>query len=262
VAAEPDAMLRRMSDPVSRVERERQFYDTKTERFDQLRQLIARAIGEFNRNEEITELYDPRDKRVLLYGCGAALGAQDFVDAGATSIVGFDISAAEIEQGQQIARERGYADMVDLKVADAHNTGLPDQSFDLIMGTAILHHLDVRLALAELRRILAPGGRAVFLEPLAHNPILRLGRTLTPNARTDDEHPFTVHDWQMCAEAFPGFWHREAELTSVPLMPLSFVLPRALQRRLATRVSELDDRLLGKYPYLGRYARTTTIVLE
>ncbi len=255
-------MLPRMSDPVSRVERERQFYDTKTKRFDQLRQLISRAIGEFNRNEEITSLYDARDKRVLLYGCGAALGAKDFVDAGATSIVGFDISAGEIELGQQIARERGYEDLVDLKVADAHDTGLPDHSFDLIMGTAILHHLDVQLALAELSRILAPGGRAVFLEPLAHNPILRLGRRFTPNARTDDEHPFTVDDWRMCADAFPRFWHREAELTSIPLMPLSFVLPRALQRRLAARVGAIDDRLLARYPYLGRYARTTTLVLE
>ena len=251
-----------MSDTASRVDRERAFYDTKSDRFDRLRQLITEAIGEFNRNEEITELYDPRGKRVLLYGCGAALGARDFVDAGAASIVGFDISAAEIELGQQIARERGYADAIDLKVADAHDTGLPDDAFDLIMGTAILHHLDVRLALGELRRILAPGGRAVFLEPLAHNPILRAGRALTPSARTEDEHPFTVDDWRLCADCFPGFWHREAELTSIPLMPLSFVLPKAWQRGLAGRVRSVDDRILARYPSLGRYARTTTLVLE
>ncbi|HTU78115.1 MAG TPA: class I SAM-dependent methyltransferase [Solirubrobacteraceae bacterium] len=251
-----------MSDPTERVAREREFYDAQSDRFDRLRQLISRAIGEFNRNEEITGLYDARGKRVLMYGCGPALGAKDLVDAGAATIVGFDISQAEIDKGLQIAQEHGYADKVDLKVADAHDTGLPDDSFDLIVGTAILHHLDVRLALAELRRILAPGGRAVFLEPLAHNPILRLGRTLTPNARTDDEHPFTVHDWEMCAEAFPGFWHREAELASIPLMPLSFILPTGLRRRLASGVGGVDDRILARYPSLGRFARTTTIVLE
>ena len=43
----------------------------------------------------------------------------------------------------------------------------------------------------------------MFLEPMAHNPVLRLGRMLTPAARTDDEHPFTVDDWRRCAEAFP-----------------------------------------------------------
>lgn len=251
-----------MSDMDDRVDRERVFYDTKSDRFDRLRELIWRAIGEFNRNEEITQLYDPHGKRVLLYGCGPALGAKDFVEAGATKIVGIDISAGEIEYGQKVAEEAGYADCVDLKVADAHHTGLPDRSFDLIMGTAILHHLDVRLALAELRRLLAPNGRAVFLEPLAHNPILRVGRMLTPSARTDDEHPFTVEDWRLCADAFPGFWHKEAELTSIPLMPLSFVLPRSWQRGLAHRAGAFDDRLLARYPSLGRYARTTTIVLE
>jgi ubiquinone/menaquinone biosynthesis C-methylase UbiE len=251
-----------MSDMADRVDRERVFYDTKSDRFDRLRELIWRAIGEFNRNEEIADLYDPRGKRVLLYGCGPALGAREFVEAGASEIVGFDISAAEIEYGQRVAEEGGYADRVDLKVADAHHTGLPDQSFDLIMGTAILHHLDVRLALEELRRLLAPNGRAVFLEPLAHNPILRVGRMFTPGARTEDEHPFTVEDWRLCADAFPGFWHREAELTSIPLMPLSFVLPRSWQRGLADRAGAFDDRLLARYPSLGRYARTTTIVLE
>ena len=251
-----------MSDMADRVDRERLFYDTKSDRFDRLRELIWRAIGEFNRNEEIAELYDARGKRVLLYGCGPALGARQFVEAGAAAIVGIDISAAEIEYGQRVAEEGGYGDKVDLKVADAHQTGLPDQSFDLIMGTAILHHLDVRLALAELRRLLAPNGRAVFLEPLAHNPILRVGRMLTPGARTDDEHPFTVEDWRLCADAFPGFWHREAELTSIPLMPFSFVLPHSWQRGLADRAGAFDDRLLARYPSLGRYARTTTIVLE
>src|ERR1700684_3306679 len=122
-----------MSDMASRVDRERLFYDTKSDRFERRRQLIAQAIGEFNRNEEITELYEPRGKRVLLYGCGPALGAGDFVAGGAVSVAGFDISAAEIELGQQIAREQGYADAIDLKVAGAHHPGPPARAFDPVM---------------------------------------------------------------------------------------------------------------------------------
>jgi hypothetical protein len=102
----------------------------------------------------------------------------------------------------------------------------------------------------------------VFLEPLAHNPLLRLGSRFTPSARTPDEHPFTVEDWRLCAEVFPHFWHREVELTSIPLMPLNLVLPRSWQRALARRIRELDDRLLGRYPQLGRFARSTFLVLE
>jgi ubiquinone/menaquinone biosynthesis C-methylase UbiE len=244
------------------VEREREFFNSQSRRFTVLRELIWRAIGEFNRNEEIHQFYDARGKRMLLYGCGPANCARRYLDAGVVTLAGIDISEWEIERAQQRAIDEGYADRVDFRAGDAHATGFADDSFDVIIGSAILHHLNLPLALAELRRILAPGGRAVFQEPLAHNPILRLGRRLTPSARTEDEHPITAADWRLCSEAFDGFWHREAELTSIPLMPLNIFLPRAWQRRLARRVSSLDDRLLERRPNLRRHARITFLVLE
>jgi ubiquinone/menaquinone biosynthesis C-methylase UbiE len=244
------------------LDRERDFFNAQSARYLRGRAWIWRAIGEFNRNKELAELYDPRDKRVLLYGCGPASEAGRLIVVGAAHVAGIDISESEIARAWTKARAGGYAQAVDFRAGDAHATTFPDSSFDLVVGSAILHHLDIRRALAELRRILAPGGRAVFLEPLAHNPLLRLGRRLTPGARTADEHPFTVADWELCAEVFPRFWHREVELTSIPLMPLNLVLPRSWQRALAARVSALDDRLLARYPQLRRFARSTFLVLE
>jgi SAM-dependent methyltransferase len=243
-------------------EREREFFNQKAGRYQFLRDLIWRAIGPFNRNDELHDLYDPRGKRVLLYGCGPNNPVAELFEAGAVHVSGIDISDLDIAAANEQARELGYGDRAEFLVADAQSTGFPDDSFDLIIGSAILHHLDVRIALAELRRILAPGGRAVFLEPLAHNPILRLGRRLTPSARTDDEHPFTVDDWRLCKDEFSNFRHREVELTSIPLMPLNLILPRTTQERLAARVKRLDERLLARYPSLGRHARTTFLVLE
>jgi hypothetical protein len=102
----------------------------------------------------------------------------------------------------------------------------------------------------------------VFVEPLAHNPLLRLGRALTPMARTRDEHPLTVHDWATCAAIFPGFRHFERELLTVPLMPLNLVLPERGRRKLAGRVKAADARALERAPRLRRYARVTFLVLE
>jgi SAM-dependent methyltransferase len=244
------------------IERERQFYNASHGRYRQLRELIWRAIGPFNRNEELNRLYDPRGKRVLLYGCGPANEASQFIKAGATSVAGIDISDVEIAVAWEQARAGEYADVVDFRAEDAQETSFPTNAFDLIVGSAILHHLDLRKALSEIRRILAPGGRAVFLEPLAHNLLLRIGRRFTPQARTADEHPLTVDDWSVCGEVFPAFTHREVELLSIPLMPVNLLVPLRWQRRLARRVSAFDDVLLDRYPTLRKYARTTMIVLE
>jgi SAM-dependent methyltransferase len=244
------------------IARERQFYNQSHGRYRQLRKAIWRAIGPFNRNDELVDLYDARGKRVLLYGCGPANEAAALLQAGATSIAGIDISDIEIEEAWRQAREGGYPEQVDFRAGDAHQTDFADDSFDLIIGIAILHHLDVPRALRELRRILAPGGRAVFLEPLAANPALRLGRLLTPAARTDDEHPFTVQDWQYCADAFPNFSHREVELASIFMMPLNLVLKLEWQQALARHVGKFDDWLLARYPRLRPLARTTHLLLR
>lgn len=247
---------------MDRVARERAFYNAKADTYRMLRRLIWRAIGEFNRNHEVHRLEDPVGKAVLLYGCGPGYGAREMLAKGAATVTGIDISDAEIAEAKRKATAGGYADKVDLRVADAHNTGFPDDSFDLIVGSAIIHHLDLGLALEELRRILRPSGRAVFREPLLDNPFLRLGRRLTPGARTPDEHPLTVADWELCASVFPGFRHYEVECLVIPLMPLNLFLPRRWQKRWAAGLSAWDDRMLERFPALRRFARTTFLVLE
>jgi SAM-dependent methyltransferase len=54
-----------------------------------------------------------------------------------------------------------------------------------LLRTAVLHHLDLEVALGEVRRVLKKGGLAVFSEPLAHNPLVRLFRAVTPFARAE-----------------------------------------------------------------------------
>ncbi|MFI4977958.1 MAG: class I SAM-dependent methyltransferase [Solirubrobacterales bacterium] len=247
----------------SRVDREKRFYDEKgSTSYHTVRRWIWRALGEFRRNGDITDFYDPAGKDVLDYGCGPGYLTRYLFDHGARHVTGIDVSEGEIEQARESADREGFTDRSRFLVADAHATGFPDDSFDLIVGSSILHHLDLRIALKELRRILRPGGRAVFLEPLWHNPLLRLGRALTPTARTPDERPLTVSDWELCASIFDNFQHYEREFLTIPLMPLNLVLPVPAQRRLAGRLSALDDRVRERFPGTRRYSRTTFLVLE
>ncbi len=244
------------------VERERSFWNSRGSAYETVRNLIGRSIGGFSSYGELESTYDPAGRTVLDYGCGRGDDAIRLVRAGAAHVTGFDISDAEVAHAQRAAEAAGVSERTRFVVADAHATGFPDGAFDLIRGNSILHHLELEPALCELRRILAPGGRAVFVEPLAHNPLLRLGRALTPMARTEDEHPFTVADWATCAEVFPAFTHFERELITVPLMPLNLVLPARGRAALARRVKAADARVLARAPRLRRYARLTFLVLQ
>jgi ubiquinone/menaquinone biosynthesis C-methylase UbiE len=247
----------------SLAERERSFYNEKGQTsYHTLRRWIWRAIGEFRRNEEVLDLYEPAGKVVLDYGCGPGYLTKYLLEQGAAHVTGIDVSDGEIEQARERARANGLEDRSRFLVADGHATEFPDDSFDLIVGDAILHHLDLRRALVELRRILRPGGRAVFMEPLWHNPLLRLGRALTPSARTPDEHPLTVADWELCAEIFPAFEHEERELLTIPLMPLNLVLPKRAQKWLARRVWAADDAVMARFPRLRKHARSTFLILK
>jgi SAM-dependent methyltransferase len=244
------------------LEREAEFWRSGDTPFYRVRPHIDRAIGAFARSNDMHAFYDARDQHVLDYGCGSGRASMRYLRDGAAFVTGFDIAPAMIEAAEQRAVGHGVAERTAFLVADAHRTPFDDDAFDLVVGIAILHHLDIPVALREIRRVLRPGGRAVFMEPLWHNPILRLGRRLTPMARVEFEHPLRETDWAECAAVFPDFEHHERELVTVPLMPLNLLLPRSVQERLAPSVNRFDDRVRERYPSLRKYARITILVLK
>jgi SAM-dependent methyltransferase len=85
---------------------------------------------------------------------------------------------------------------------NAEALSFASNTFDRVCGTAILHHLDLERALAELRRVLRPGGRAIFLEALGGNPLINWYRRRTPQMRTADEHPLIERELELMALHF------------------------------------------------------------
>jgi len=103
-----------------------------------------------------------------------------------------DISPVYVRHAVESVLAAGFLETrFEFRVMDAHELEYQDETFDIAIGVGILHHLDAVTALKELRRVLKPGGRVLLHEPLAGNPLLKLFRLLTPNARTKDESPFT-----------------------------------------------------------------------
>jgi SAM-dependent methyltransferase len=196
-------------------------------------------------------------KRVLEYGCGQGSLAFDLAKLGA-DVSGIDISDVAID----IARDRARSECInglDFMQMDAEALTFKDESFDLICGSSIIHHLDLNRAFFHLARTLKPDGKAVFLEPLGHNAFINVYRHFTPDVRTPDEHPLIMKDFKL-AKAF----FSEISLTYFHLFSFMAVPVRRtrLFRPLLKILDWTDKALFSLIPYFGRFAWMTVMTLS
>ena len=236
-----------------RLERERTFHD---HRFDEGHRAKADRFYRINRRArshyEGSVLSTPPGSATLELGCGVMTSAFDLANKGVqTSAI--DISPATIENAKIEAEERGVH--VDFQVMNAEALEYPDDSFDVVLGGAILHHLQLEAGLKEIRRVLKPGGRIVFREPLGHNPAINLYRKRTPGMRTPDEHPLLRRDLRVIKESFPAARFRFYNLFTFLAVPFQAT---KLFRPLLTVLERIDSAVL-RLPFLQSYAWVVVI---
>lgn len=139
-------------------------------------------------------------KVVLDYGCGIGNFAEKVVDFNPKKIIAVDISEEAIKKAKKNI-DLKYKN-IEFKVDNCENLNLDSDSFDIVYGGGILHHLNLNKSLEELKRILRKNGKIIFVEPLATNPVINLYRRLTPKARSVDEHPFKSSDIRLIKSIF------------------------------------------------------------
>lgn len=140
-----------------------------------------------------------RGKRIL--DCGFALGHLGvFLAAKDASIHGFDISSEMVKVARANAQRNGTNEKCNFLCCSFEDLAYRDISFDLAVGSYVLHHVDIERAVKELCRVLKPGGRAIFIETWGRNPLLLLARKYLVGKLgiakygTEDEHPITQKD--------------------------------------------------------------------
>ena len=212
-------------------------------RYPALRRLLGRMDA---------HLDAARGRRVLDYGCGRGERSVDLLGRGAV-VDGIDISPVYVAQAERAAREAGHdPERFRFIVGDAHELPYDDQTFDLVVGDGILHHLELSRALREVHRVLAPGGRALFREPLLDNPLLKVFRRLTPAARTEDELPLSGADLAMIEGS--GLWRVESAycgLLSAPLAVATSLVLRPWPNNAVLRAADRAEQALAGRPRLA-----------
>lgn len=102
-----------------------------------------------------------RGMRVLEIGCGLGTDGARFARAGAL-YTGVDLTEAAVSLARRRFELEGLTG--EFRVADAERLEFPEGSFDLIYSHGVLHHTpDPPVAVREVHRVLAPGGRAVVM---------------------------------------------------------------------------------------------------
>jgi len=217
------------------------------------------AISEPDREylDRLMQLYSP-GKDILEVGCGPGSRAGKFERNGARRVTAIDLSLVALQQSRETAASEKVRS-THFCLMDAERLGFRDSQFSLIYGLGILHHLDLGVGLPELARVLQPEGTAIFAEPLAHNPFIRLYRKMTPQMRTPDEHPLTIGELRQLKAHFSNVEVLMFHLFTLLAVPFrKFPGFQLLVRLLATA----DRGLFFLLPFLRRYAWKVVLVLS
>ncbi len=200
--------------------------------------------------------------KILEIGCGSGWFGMQLAREGA-SVLGIDISGELVKEATREAEKQGCAGRVVFQKMAVENLSFKNNHFDLIIGSAILHHTDIGLAIANIYRVLSPEGRAIFVEPLNGNIALKIWRKLTPWRRSPTERALLNRDIDYIETVFPHAVLNYFGLTSMVSMGLLMYFPESrLLMSLNTILEKFDAAILRIFPFWGRYYAVVVMELK
>jgi len=110
---------------------------------------------------------------VLELGCGTGSFTRELARSGA-DVVAIDVSPDLLE----IAKANCSAPNVQYQIQNAYVLSYSEGMFDSVVGSSVLHHLEVEKALRDVYRALKPGGTIYFTEPNMLNPQIAIQKNV------------------------------------------------------------------------------------
>ena len=151
---------------------ERRFFDQLVKRTGETNYANLRPASEvrFKRKASIvSEIINKNNyKKILEIGCGTGILSRYLLDYNPSVLISaIDISSEAIKVGKEKSKK---IKNIKYYIGDTLNLPFGTNSFDMVFGNSIIHHLPLDRALAEIKRVLRRGGAIWFNEPNTLNP--------------------------------------------------------------------------------------------
>jgi 2-polyprenyl-3-methyl-5-hydroxy-6-metoxy-1,4-benzoquinol methylase len=182
-------------------------------------------------------------QHVLELGCGTGYFTRELCKTGAT-ITAIDISPDLLAAAQAKSRN----DNVEFEIQNAYDMTFSDQTFDAVVGSSVLHHLEIDAALKEIQRVLKPGGLIFFTEPNMMNPQIAVQKNVPVIKRRLGDSPdeTAFFRWPLQRRLARAGFHQ------IRIQPFDFLHPQIPRRWI--RAGERLGSLLENAPVLREIA--------
>jgi 2-polyprenyl-3-methyl-5-hydroxy-6-metoxy-1,4-benzoquinol methylase len=184
-----------------------------------------------------------RGQKVLELGCGTGYFTRALASTGA-QISAIDISSDLLA----LARRECPHESVTFETQNAYALTYPDETFDSVVGSSVLHHLELDAALREIWRVLKPGGSISFTEPNMMNPQIALQKNIPAIKRRLGDSPdeTAFFRWSL------GRRMRRTRFRRIKIVPFDFLHPKTPLKWITT--IENSSRILEKMPLIREVA--------
>lgn len=207
-----------------RQKRERDYYEQYSQLFDCTKKIdlspVQKPLQQIEQRpwNSYWKIYQLAIEKYFLgsialdFGCGPGDNSIRFASIG-YKVKGFDISQANINMADKVFLKYFPDTRPNFIVSTAENLPYEDNSFDIIIGIDILHHVDIEKSIKECWRVLKPRGSAIFREPIEVKLFetirnLWIIKKIFPksasfeNHITEDEKKLTSHDLKIIEKTF------------------------------------------------------------
>lgn len=140
-------------------------FNNISKKYDLLNHLLSMGIDIVWRKKAVRLLKKEQPKKILDIATGTGDFAIEALSLKPEKIVGVDISEGMLEVGRRKMKKKGVDHIIEMQVGDSEDLQFPDDHFDaVIVSFGVRNFENLEKGLAEMLRVLRPGGTAVIIE--------------------------------------------------------------------------------------------------